>query len=60
MFRKQINADAGLERSHKIERRSELSRPGMDKLRPGRAIVLGVPLSLCLWGLLYLIWRFVA
>ncbi len=32
------------------------SKPRSDKLRAGRAIVLGVPLALLLWGVLYLIW----
>ncbi len=60
MFRKQLKADTGLPRPHKMERGLEVSRPGMNKLRASRAIVLGVPLSLCLWGLLYLIWKLFA
>jgi hypothetical protein len=56
----QFKADMTLPRLPDPEENRDLQIPRVDKLRAGRAIVLGVPLSLALWGLIFLIWKLVA
>jgi hypothetical protein len=55
----QFKADMALPRLPDPDEDPRIMLPRMDKLRAGRAITIGVPLSMCLWGALYLIWKFV-